>query len=478
MTLLLFILILCCLIASFLIPWWRTDAIKKELEEGNRLLNEKKRQFKNDVLHQKLAIEELRKQFEKDIIELKKKSYSIESDIRKLETERKNLENFNSAIKRSIQGYGNEYIESISVIYDELINKYGYTQAAKNLKDIKSLLKGMRKKGRVVSFLADTISTSEEDLTKLLLLSMDSLCSLYLSEVKVSNVGILQQKVRDAAILIEGAFKNRVKFTKEYIDARINEISLMSAIEYAKELDREQQRIIKEKIREEQKVQREIEKALREAEAKERALQRQIDIAKAKELEAGENEERRRILEIKIQELETQLQLAIASGQRALSMAQQTKRGYVYVISNEGSFGPGVFKIGMTRRLEPLDRVRELGDASVPFSFDVHAMIYSEDAPKLETTLHKHFLMNQVNKVNYRKEFFRTDLHSIKEVVDGFGLECCWTEAAKAEEYKETLAIERTIAHNPVAREAWKNRQLILETPLSHFEELNEIENT
>ena len=478
MTLLLFILILCCLIASFLIPWWRTDAIKKELEEGNRLLNEKKRQFKNDVLHQKQAIEELRKQFEKDIIELKKKSYSIESDIRKLETERKNLENLNSAIKRSIQGYGNEYIESISVIYDELINKYGYTQAAKNLKDIKSLLKGMRKKGRVVSFLADTISTSEEDLTKLLLLSMDSLCSLYLSEVKVSNVGILQQKVRDAAILIEGAFKNRVKFTKEYIDARVNEISLMSAIEYAKELDREQQRIIKEKIREEQKVQREIEKALREAEAKERALQRQIDIAKAKELEAGENEERRRILEIKIQELETQLQLAIASGQRALSMAQQTKRGYVYVISNEGSFGPGVFKIGMTRRLEPLDRVRELGDASVPFSFDVHAMIYSEDAPKLETTLHKHFLMNQVNKVNYRKEFFRTDLHSIKEVVDGFGLECCWTETAKAEEYKETLAIERTIAHNPVAREAWKNRQLILETPLSHFEELNEIENT
>lgn len=441
-------------------------------------MNEKKGKFQNDVLQQKLAIEKLRRQAEKDIVELNKKSRSIESDIKKLETDRKNLENLNSAIKRSIQGYGNEYIKPISVIYDELISKYGYTQAAKNLKDIKSLLKCMRKKGRVVSFLADSISTSEEDITKILLLSMDSLCSLYLSEVKVSNVGILQQKVRDAAILIEGAFRNRVKFTQEYIDARINEISLMSAIEYAKELDREQQRIIKEKIREEQKVQREIEKALREAEAKERALQRQIDITKAKELEAGENEERRRILEIKIQELETQLQLAIASGQRALSMAQQTKRGYVYVISNEGSFGPGVFKIGMTRRLEPLDRVRELGDASVPFSFDVHAMIYSEDAPKLETTLHKHFLMNQVNKVNYRKEFFRTDLHSIKEVVDGFGLECCWTETAKAEEYKETLAIERTITHNPVAREAWKNRQLILESPLSHVEELNEIENT
>ena len=299
MPLLLFILILCCLIASFLIPWWRTDAIKKELEEENRLLNEEKGKFQNDVLQQKLAIEELRRQAERDIVELKKKSRSIESDIKKLEAERKNLENLNSVIKRCIQGYGNEYMEPISVIYDELISKYGYTQAAKNLKDIKSLLKGMRKKGRAVSFLADSISASEEDLTKILLLSMDSLCSLYLSEVKVSNVGILQQKVRDAAVLIEGAFKNRVKFTQEYIDTRIKEISLMSAMEYAKELDREQQRIIKEKIREEQKVQREIEKALREAEAKERALQRQIDIAKAKELEAGENEEKRRVLEIR-----------------------------------------------------------------------------------------------------------------------------------------------------------------------------------
>lgn len=86
--------------------------------------------------------------------------------------------------------------------------------------------------------------------------------------------------------------------------------------------------------------------------------------------------------------------------------------------------------------------------------------------------------MDQVNKVNYRKEFFRTDLHSIKEVVDSFGLECHWTETAKAKEYRETLAIEKTIAYNPVAREAWKNRQLVLDSPLSHFEELNEVENT
>ena len=106
--------------------------------------------------------------------------------------------------------------------------------------------------------------------------------------------------------------------------------------------------------------------------------------------------------------------------QRALSMAQQTKRGNVYVISNIGSFGENVYKVGMTRRLEPMDRVRELGDASVPFPFDVHAIIESDDAPALENTLHKALALMQVNKVNPRKEFFRvslSDIHEIKEKI-------------------------------------------------------------
>lgn len=100
-------------------------------------------------------------------------------------------------------------------------------------------------------------------------------------------------------------------------------------------------------------------------------------------------------------------------------MAQQTKSSYVYIISNFGSFGDGVFKIGMTRRLEPLDRVRELGDASVPFTFDVHALIYSEDAPALEAELHRHFNEHRLNLVNNRKEFFRVDLDELKAKLEG-----------------------------------------------------------
>src|SRR5690606_27789669 len=102
----------------------------------------------------------------------------------------------------------------------------------------------------------------------------------------------------------------------------------------------------------------------------------------------------------RIAELEAALAEAHAKAERALSMAQQTRRGHVYVISNEGSFGRHVYKIGMTRRLEPMDRVRELGDASVPFPFDVHAMIFCDDAPALENALHKRLHERRRNLVN------------------------------------------------------------------------------
>ncbi len=122
-------------------------------------------------------------------------------------------------------------------------------------------------------------------------------------------------------------------------------------------------------------------------------------------------------------------------------MAQQTKRGHVYIISNIGSFGENVFKIGMTRRLEPLDRVRELGDASVPFSFDVHAMIYSEDAPALERELHRQFTEYQVNQINPRKEFFKVPLAKVREAIEEEDVEVHWTMAAEAWEYRESEAL-------------------------------------
>ena len=113
----------------------------------------------------------------------------------------------------------------------------------------------------------------------------------------------------------------------------------------------------------------------------------------------------------------------------------------------------------MTRRLEPLDRVRELGDASVPFPFDVHAMIYSEDAPGLETALHKYFVQNQVNKVNPRKEFFRIPIADIRAEVEKRGLDVTWTMAAAALEYRESLAIEKSMLSDGTVKDRWIQQQ-------------------
>ena len=122
------------------------------------------------------------------------------------------------------------------------------------------------------------------------------------------------------------------------------------------------------------------------------------------------------------------------------------RAGYVYVISNIGSFGEGIYKIGMTRRLEPMDRVDELGDASVPFKFDVHAMIFSDDAPTLENALHKAFDDRKVNMINGRKEFFRVSLEEIEKVVkENHEKLIEFNEVPDAEQYRETLKIKESL---------------------------------
>lgn len=118
-----------------------------------------------------------------------------------------------------------------------------------------------------------------------------------------------------------------------------------------------------------------------------------------------------------------------------------------------------MLKIGLTRRLEPLDRIRELGDASVPFAFDVHALIRSDDAPTLERELHKKFVEGQINKVNPRKEFFRVRVDEVRAEVVRRGLSATWTLAAAAREYRETLAIERAMKEKKFDMSSWATKQ-------------------
>lgn len=117
------------------------------------------------------------------------------------------------------------------------------------------------------------------------------------------------------------------------------------------------------------------------------------------------------------------------------------RAGYVYVISNLGSFGDNMFKIGMTRRLNPLDRIDELGNASVPFKFDIHAMVFSDNAVDLEQKIHERLDKQRVNKINLRKEFFYSDVENLQEVVQDIDTTVEFTTTLAAEEYRQSLSI-------------------------------------
>jgi multidrug efflux pump subunit AcrA (membrane-fusion protein) len=225
----------------------------------------------------------------------------------------------------------------------------------------------------------------------------------------------------------------------DYLNLKLEELFL--AHEYQEKLqeEKEEQRRIREQIREEEVALRELEKARLDAEKEEKryveALRKATEDA---ERAVGEKQQK---LMWQVEELQRRLAEARTNKERAIAQAQLTRSGHVYVISNVGSFGEQVYKIGMTRRLDPMDRVKELGDASVPFPFDVHAIIYSEDAPALENKLHKLFHQRRVNLVNERKEFFRVSIDEIATAVRVNHGEIDITLAAEAAEYRKTVAM-------------------------------------
>ena len=275
---------------------------------------------------------------------------------------------------------------------------------------------------------------------KLMLRAFNGECDVLISKVKWNNVNQMKermQKLFDAINKLGQGFQ--VYLNNQYLDLKRKELILEYEYQSKRQQEKEEMRAIQEELREEEKAKREFEQAQREAEKEEATYQKALDKAR-KEYEASTGEKHDK-LQALIEKLEQELKEAQEKKERALSMAQQTKRGHVYVISNIGSFGENVYKIGMTRRLEPVDRVKELGDASVPFQFDIHAMIYSDEAPTLENELHKAFTNKKVNMLNYRKEFFNVTLDEIENKVKEIGLDAEFSRFPEAMEYRETLAI-------------------------------------
>ena len=276
---------------------------------------------------------------------------------------------------------------------------------------------------------------------KLMLRAFNGECDAAVANVSWNNVVKMEERIRRSLDAVNDLGSvMQMSVTPEYSEARLTELRLAHEYQEKRYAEREEQRKIREQIREEEKVQREFEKAREDAEKEEARYQKALEKAR-QEADAATGAQLSKLTE-QIASFEAKLDEARKAKLRAIARAQLTKSGFVYVISNIGSFGEKVFKIGMTRRMEPMDRIRELGDASVPFPFDLHVMLYSDNAPELEGALHELFGDRRVNLVNARKEFYRdVELAEIEEFVRRRGLSAQFVASPEAKEYRETLAI-------------------------------------
>lgn len=252
------------------------------------------------------------------------------------------------------------------------------------------------------------------DMQKLLLRAFNGECDELVEKVKYNNFDASLKRINTSCDAISklGSMMN-ISISPAYRAAKIDELTL--AFEYAqlKQKEKEAEKEERARLREEARLQKEIEEERKKIEKEQthylNALAK-INVQLAASPESPE-------LLAKKEELESK----VADTEKAIKDVDyreaNKKAGYVYVISNIGAFGKDVYKIGMTRRLDPQERVDELGDASVPFGFDVHAMIFTDDAPKLEAALHRAFEDKKVNMVNPRREFFHVSLDEIKAVI-------------------------------------------------------------
>lgn len=278
---------------------------------------------------------------------------------------------------------------------------------------------------------------------KQLLRTFNGECEAAINKITYSNLDRISTRIEKSFTQLNKLNEsNGIRLTPKYLDSKIDELHL--AFEYSEKKQEE-----KEELREQREREREEKRAQKEIQDAQKQIDKELDhyikaVAELKEklatLEGAEKED----VQSRIDELQKNIGESEDKKKDLDYRAENATAGYVYIISNIGSFGPDVVKIGVTRRLDPLERIAELSSASVPFKFDVHALIFSYDAYKLETELHNKFAAERINKVNARKEYFNVPISKIKDVLKGYeDLTVDFTENPDAAEYRETLALEK-----------------------------------
>lgn len=409
-----------------------TEQIKSMSEEINKLFGRKN------------AIDDFETEFETYKSQFLPQKEKMQNELSEIDDEIKTRKTELEDIKKQIIETNDEILYQECGLYEP---KYIFENAEAykmELNNIRQKQKDMIKSNEAVQGNTDwtvngKISTGRKmvnDTQKLLLRAFNNECDTLVSKVKHNNYESYEKRMIKACETISKLGNvMSISITPQYLDSKLSELKLALDYQKKKEQEKEELREARERLREQRALQKEIDQAREKIKKEQRHYEQAMSVLKQR-LEKADSEEKQ-ALEIKKQELETHLD-DIDKSLADIDYREANQRaGYVYIISNIGSFGKDIYKIGMTRRLEPMDRIYELGDASVPFRFDTHAMIFSDDAPALETALHRAFEDRKVNMINQRREFFRVTLDEIKEVVkENFDKTVEFIDFPEAEEYR------------------------------------------
>ena len=277
--------------------------------------------------------------------------------------------------------------------------------------------KALLKSDNALHITSDGKKKEINDNCKQILRCFNAECDNVLINLSVKNIDSMRNKISNSFESLNKIFKvDGISMDNRLLEMKLEELNLTYTFSLKREQEKEQQKAIKAQMIEEEKVRREIERQKQKIEKDQLQFHNEINKLMSYVQKTQSDVEKQLYID-KIRELETKLSVLEKEKENVLEREANARAGFVYVISNIGSFGPGVYKIGMTRRLEPMDRIKELSSASRSVRFDVHAMIFSDNAPELENILHKTFENKSVNRINLRKEFFKVNLEEIEQVV-------------------------------------------------------------
>lgn len=446
---------------------------KKELEEIARLRKEieeisnENNRLKNKVIelnNYNLELSSYKYKYIKNkdlddvISKIEKGKEKIERMNKAIKDKRDVLDSINTEMKNTEEGYKKLLEDSKNIMYVVESGTYNFhyhyedsERYEERLKEIKEEQKEMVKCELAVehftkwhingSYKKGEIQMKNTD--KLLLRAFNNECDNIIMNVKYSTIANCESKIRKSYEQLNKFVKSHeCSITEEYLNLKLEELKLRCDYIRIKQMEREEQQRIREQMKEEERVRKELEAEEKKVEKEEQHFMNELN--KLQKRMAKENEENQAKLLKQIEELQSKLSEISEVKADLMNRRMNNKAGYVYIISNKGSLGENVYKIGTTRRLDPQVRVDELSNASVPFKYDVHAMIFTDDAFELENNLHKIFDDKRVNKVNKHKEFFNVTIDEIEKAVkENFNETVEFNKTILNEEYLLSISLEK-----------------------------------